>query len=143
MGARFADATSGRKRMYKLTADREAGAKIIALACSEPPPERSRRTLNLLAGKVVKLDILDSISDHGTGDLLKNSIKPWIHKQWYTPVQVFGPRSVPRRLIFSIDDFSGPRWLCPVYEAPVFSPMFFSRKPQQHQTCLRQRVTFL
>ena len=61
--------------MYKLTADREAGAKIIALACSEPPPERSRRTLNLLAGKVVKLDILDSISDHGTGDLLKNGIK--------------------------------------------------------------------
>jgi hypothetical protein len=53
--------------------DGEAEAKIIALTCSEPPEGRSRWTLVLLAHKVVELGILDSISDHGIGDLLKKT----------------------------------------------------------------------
>ena len=51
--------------------DGEAEAKIIALTCSAPPAGRSRWTLKLLADKVVERGILDSISDHGIGDLLK------------------------------------------------------------------------
>ena len=51
--------------------DGEAEAKIIALACSQPPSGRVRWTLKLLAEKVVELQILDSISDHGIGNLLK------------------------------------------------------------------------
>jgi len=54
--------------------DGDAEAKIIALTCSEPPEGRSRWTLKLLAGKVVEMGILDSISDHGIGDLLKKTI---------------------------------------------------------------------
>jgi len=53
--------------------DGEAEAKIIALTCSQPPKGRSRWTLKLLAGKVVELGILASISDHGIGDLLKKT----------------------------------------------------------------------
>jgi len=53
--------------------DGEAEAKIIALTCSAPPEGRSRWTLKLLANKVVELGILDSISDHGIGDLLKKT----------------------------------------------------------------------
>jgi hypothetical protein len=53
--------------------DGEAEAKIIALTCSEPPEGRNRWTLKLLANKVVELGILDSISDHGIGDLLKKT----------------------------------------------------------------------
>ena len=53
--------------------DGEAEAKIIALTCSEPPEGRCRWTLKLLANKVVELGILDSISDHGIGDLLKKT----------------------------------------------------------------------
>jgi len=53
--------------------DGEAEAKIIALTCSAPPEGRSRWTLQLLADKVVELGILDSISDHGIGDLLKKT----------------------------------------------------------------------
>ena len=53
--------------------DGEAEAKIIALTCSQPPAGRSRRALKLLAGKVVELGILDSISDHGIGGLLKKT----------------------------------------------------------------------
>ena len=59
----------------RIKIDGEAEAKIIALACSAPPPGRSRWTLKLLAGKVVELGILDSISDHGIGDLLKKRHK--------------------------------------------------------------------
>jgi len=53
--------------------DGEAEAQIIALTCSRPPEGRCRWTLQLLANKVVELGILDSISDHGIGDLLKKT----------------------------------------------------------------------
>ena len=53
--------------------DGEAEAKIIALTCRQPPEGRARWTLKLLANKVVELGILDSISDHGIGDLLKKT----------------------------------------------------------------------
>jgi hypothetical protein len=51
----------------------EAEAKIIALTCSKPPEGRLRWTLRLLATKVVELGILESISDHGIGNLLKKT----------------------------------------------------------------------
>ena len=53
--------------------DGEAEAKIIALTCCRPPEGRVRWTLRLLADKAVELGILDSISDHGIGDLLKKT----------------------------------------------------------------------
>lgn len=53
----------------KATGDVEA--RIIALACSEPPKGRTRWTLRLLEEKVVELQIVDSISDNTIGRLLK------------------------------------------------------------------------
>ena len=53
--------------------DGEAEAKIIALTCSQPPEGRCRWTLKLLANKVVEMGILDSICDHGIGNLLKKT----------------------------------------------------------------------
>lgn len=46
-------------------------ARIIALACSEPPKGRNRWTLRLLEEKVVELKIVDAISDNTIGRLLK------------------------------------------------------------------------
>ncbi len=46
-------------------------ARIIALACSEPPKGRSRWTLRLLEEKVVELQIVPRISDNTIGRLLK------------------------------------------------------------------------
>lgn len=46
-------------------------ARIIALACSEPPEGRTRWTLRLLEEKVVELQIVDAISDNTIGRLLK------------------------------------------------------------------------
>lgn len=49
----------------------EIEARIIALACSEPPKGRTRWTLRLLEEKVVELQIADAISDNTIGRLLK------------------------------------------------------------------------
>lgn len=49
----------------------EIEAKIIALACSEPPQGRTRWTLRLLERKAVELEIVEAISDNTIGRLLK------------------------------------------------------------------------
>jgi transposase len=46
-------------------------AKLIQLACSEPPKGRSRWTLELLASELVALKIVDSISDQTVRRTLK------------------------------------------------------------------------
>jgi hypothetical protein len=53
--------------------DGEKEAKLIALACSEPPDGRARWTLRLLESKVVELDIVERASDSTIGRALKNS----------------------------------------------------------------------
>ena len=49
----------------------EVEARIIALACGEPPEGRARWTLRLLEEKVVELQIVEAISDNTIGRLLK------------------------------------------------------------------------
>jgi len=46
-------------------------ARIIALACSEPPQGRVRWTLRLLEEKAIELKIATAISDNTIGRLLK------------------------------------------------------------------------
>ncbi len=46
-------------REYKL--DGEGEARLIAVACSEPPQGRDRWTLELLANELVRLKVVDSI----------------------------------------------------------------------------------
>jgi transposase len=53
--------------------DGEKEAKLIALACSEPPKGRSRWTLRMLENKVVELDIVERASDSTIGRVLKKS----------------------------------------------------------------------
>ncbi len=51
--------------------DGEAEAKVIALACSNPPEGYSKWTLRLLSDKVIELNIVDSISHTTVQRLLK------------------------------------------------------------------------
>ena len=53
----------------KITGDVEA--KLVTLACSDPPAGHSRWTLRLLAGKMVELGYLDSITNVAIGKRLK------------------------------------------------------------------------
>ena len=53
--------------------DGEKEAKLIALACSQPPKGRARWTLRLLEDKVVELSIVDRASDSTIGRVLKKT----------------------------------------------------------------------
>lgn len=50
-----------RPRVPKLDGEKEA--RLVALACSDPPEGRARWTLQLLADKLVELQVVDWISD--------------------------------------------------------------------------------
>lgn len=58
-------------RPPRITGDIEA--KLVMLACSQPPEGRSRWTLQLLADKMVELGYIDSISDVGVMKRLKKT----------------------------------------------------------------------
>jgi transposase len=60
-------AASARPRIF----DGASEAKLIALACSDPPRGRARWTLKLLESAVVELHIVDRASDHTIGRTLK------------------------------------------------------------------------
>jgi len=53
--------------------DGEKEAKLIALACSNPPKGRARWTLRMLENKVVELGIVDRASDSTIGRTLKKT----------------------------------------------------------------------
>ena len=70
---------SARPRIF----DGAAEAKLIALACSEPPKGRKRWTLQLLEEE---LNIVERASDNTIGRTLKkNTLKPHLQKQWVIP----------------------------------------------------------
>jgi hypothetical protein len=60
---------SARTRIF----DGAAEAKLIALACSQPPTGRARWTLQLLEEKVVELNIVARASDNTIGRTLKKT----------------------------------------------------------------------
>jgi putative transposase len=51
----------------------EIEAKLVMLACSQPPEGRGRWTLQLLADKMVELGYIDTISDVGVMKRLKKT----------------------------------------------------------------------
>ena len=55
------------------TLDGVAEAKLIALACSDPPDERAAWTMQLLADKLVELEVVGSISDETVRLALKKT----------------------------------------------------------------------
>ena len=53
--------------------DGEAQARLIALACSEPPPGHARWSIRLLADKVVELEIVETAHFNTVGRALKKT----------------------------------------------------------------------
>jgi transposase len=53
--------------------DSRVAAQVTMLACSEPPAGRGRWTLQMIADKVVKLEVTDSISYESVRRLLKKT----------------------------------------------------------------------
>jgi transposase len=58
-------------------------AKLVALACSQPPVGRGRWTLELLADEIVRLTDHETISKETIRRRLgENDLKPWRRKMW-------------------------------------------------------------
>ena len=53
--------------------DGAAEARLIALACSQPPKGRARWTLKLLADKLAELEVFESVSDETVRRVLKKT----------------------------------------------------------------------
>jgi len=53
--------------------DGAAEARLIALACSQPPEGRARWTLKLLADRLVELEVFESVSDETVRRVLKKT----------------------------------------------------------------------
>jgi hypothetical protein len=82
------EAALGRKKQEnyhrKITGDIEA--RICAIACTEAPEGRSRWTMQLIADELIRLEIVDYVSDSTICEVLKkNEIKPWLVKEWCIP----------------------------------------------------------
>jgi len=63
--------TSTQPRRRKLDGEQEA--RLIAVACSAPPAGRAKWTLQLLADKLVELQVVDSISNDCVRKTLKKT----------------------------------------------------------------------
>ena len=63
----------GGQRIYRRKLDGAHEAELIALACSTPPDERGRWTLRLLAGRMVELQHVDTLSHETVRQTLKKT----------------------------------------------------------------------
>ena len=77
---RFAEAglaaTLARKRperAYERRLDGRQEAHLVALACSAPPEGRARWTLRLLAGELVRLEVVEAVSHATVRQTLKKT----------------------------------------------------------------------
>ena len=61
------------KREYHRKLDGEQEARLVALACSEPPEGRTRWSLRLLADKMVELEVVEDISHQTVRRTLKKT----------------------------------------------------------------------
>jgi transposase len=61
------------RREYRSKLDGEQEARLITLACSQPPEGRGRWTLRLLADAMVELEMVDSISHETVRQTLKKT----------------------------------------------------------------------
>jgi transposase len=61
------------KREYHRKLDGEQEARLVALACSQPPEGRARWSLRLLADRLVELEVVEEISYQTVGRILKKT----------------------------------------------------------------------
>jgi len=61
------------RRSYKYKLDGEQEAKLIAIACSDPPEGQARWSLRMLADKMVELQYVDELSHETVRQTLKKT----------------------------------------------------------------------
>jgi transposase len=69
------------RRVYRRKIEGEEEAHLIALVCGNPPEGHSHWTMQLLADKMVEMNLVESVSDETVRlTLKKNELKPWQKK---------------------------------------------------------------
>ncbi|MDF2758374.1 MAG: hypothetical protein K0S99_1006 [Thermomicrobiales bacterium] len=48
-------------RVYRRKLESAQEARLVAIACTEPPPDQARWSLRLLANRLVALEVVDGI----------------------------------------------------------------------------------
>jgi len=61
------------RRVYRKKIDGEAEARLVSIACSEPPAGFSKWSLRLLADRMVELEYVDDISYETVRKVLKKT----------------------------------------------------------------------
>ena len=61
-------------RVYRRTLDGEQEARLVAVACREPPSGQTRWTLRLLADKLVELEVVGTVSYETVRQALKQTV---------------------------------------------------------------------
>jgi len=62
--------------------DGEGEARLVSIACSEPPAGHARWALRLLGDRLVELKVVESIFPETVRQVLKNATKPWQKRMW-------------------------------------------------------------
>ena len=66
--------------------DGAAEARLVRLACSAAPDGRADWTLQLLAEKLIELEVVETVSRETVRTTLKkNELKPWLKAEWCIP----------------------------------------------------------
>jgi hypothetical protein len=65
--------TERARRDYRRKLDGHGAARLVAVACSQPPAGRSRWTLRLLAEQLVVLEVVDQVSHECVRQTLKKT----------------------------------------------------------------------
>jgi hypothetical protein len=60
-------------RVYRHKLDGEQEARLVAVACSEPPAGHKRWTLRLLADKLIELEVVETVSYETVRQTLKQT----------------------------------------------------------------------
>src|SRR4051812_8473305 len=60
-------------RVYERALDGRQEAHLIALACSQPPDGHARWSLRLLAGELVRLEVVETVSHEAVRQTLKKT----------------------------------------------------------------------
>ena len=61
------------EREYRRKLDGEQEARLVAVACSEPPSGHKRWTLRLLANRLVELEVVEAVSHETVRQTLKQT----------------------------------------------------------------------
>ena len=74
------------KRTRPKVLDGAAEARLVQLACSQAPDGHEEWSMQMLADKLIELEVVETVSKETVRTTLKkNELKPWLKEEWCIP----------------------------------------------------------